>query len=155
MKKIFILTLGIILLTNSVFSQGIVRKRDSIESKKLDFIKSNLENSKKFLNILDSNKEAKDEYLLGLHHYEKARKELGKAFIGIGAFAILSSVSLSQENEGLGIASVGGLGMALFYDINSIIHSVKAIKHFKKSYKIAGVNPPNFGIYKKDKIKKQ
>ena len=152
MKKLFLFLFCSFQLIGNINSQNLNVKKDSNEIKRLEYVNLNLQDSKKFLIFLDSNKEAKDEYLLGLYHLEKGRKHLGKAFIGLGAFAILSSISISQENEAIGIASVGGLGVALYYDILSIVHSLKAIKHFKKAYKVAGMTPPGLNGFKKKKI---
>jgi hypothetical protein len=152
MKKLFLFLFCSLQFIGDISSQNLNAKKDSNESKRLEYMYQNIQNSKKFLNILDSNKEAKDEYLLGLSHLEKGRKHLGKALIGIGAFAILSSVSINNENEPIGIASVGGLGVALYYDISSVIHSVKAMKHFKKAYKLAGMSPPGLNGFKSKKL---
>jgi hypothetical protein len=136
MKKHIILIFGFLLYTGTVFSQDVNKKIESIEIKNLDSVKT------KFLNLLDSNKAAKDEYLLGLYHFNKARKDLAKAGIGVVAFAV-PVMYVNTENEGLVIALAGGLGLALYYDISSIIHSIKANKHFNKVYKITGFKPPS------------
>ena len=152
MKKLFLFLFCSFQLISNINSQNLNVKKDSNEIKRLEYLNLNLQNSKKFLNILDSNKEVKAEYLLGLSHLEKGGKHLGKALIGLGAFAILSSVAINNENEPIGIASLGGLGVALYYDITSIIHSVKAMKHFKKAYKLAGMSPPGLNGFKSKKL---
>ena len=152
MKKLFLFLFCSFQLIGMINGQNLNVKKDSKEIKRLEYVNLNLQNSKKFLIFLDSNKEAKDEYLQGLYHLEKGKKHLGKAIVGLGVFAILSSVSISQENESIGIASLGGLGVALYYDISSIVHSVKAMKHFKKAYKIAGITAPSLNGIKKRKI---
>ena len=103
---------------------------------KLDSVKTS------FLNLLDSNKDAKNEYLLGLHHFNKARKDLAKSLI-VGVAFVVPAMSVNTENEGLVIALLGGLGLSLYYDISSITHSIKANKHFNKVYKITGLKPPS------------
>ena len=136
MKKQIILIFGFLLFTGNVFSQDANKKIESIEMNKLDSVKTS------FLNLLDSNKDAKNEYLLGLHHFNKARKDLAKSLI-VGVAFVVPAMSVNTENEGLVIALLGGLGLSLYYDISSITHSIKANKHFNKVYKITGLKPPS------------
>ena len=150
MKKQAILIFGFLLFTGIVFSQGLNKKIESIEINNIDSVKT------RFLNLLDSNKDAKNEYLLGLYHFNKARKDLTKTGIGLVAFALPAMyINVNKENEGLVIALIGGLSLTLYYEISSIIHLKKAFKHYNKVYKITGVNPSSFisnkGIAKKVK----
>ena len=145
MKKQVILIFGFILFTGTIYSQGLNKKIDSVDFKKIDSVKTRLENSIKFLNLLDSNKEAKQEYLLSLRHDEKIRKASIIAAKGLAGFTILTAVSLNQENESLAMASfVGGLAAFFVYDITIVIHSIQSKKHLKKAYKLVGLNPPKY-----------
>jgi len=135
MKKHVILIFGFLLFTGTVFGQALNKKIESIEINKLDSIQTS------FLNLLDSNKDAKNEYLSGLYHFNKARKDLAKSLIVGVAFGV-PAIYGNTENEGLVIALLGGLGLALYYDISSIKHSIKANKHFNKVYKITGLIAP-------------
>ena len=145
MKKQAILIFGFLIFTGAVFGQGLNKKIDSIDFKKIDSVKNRLEYSIKFLSLLDSNKEAKQEYLLSLIHSEKIRKASSIAVKGFAGFTILTAVSLNQDNESLAMASfVGGLAALFVYDITIVIHSIQSKKHLKKAYKLVGLNPPKY-----------
>ena len=127
--------------TSSMNNNEISGKK-SFFNKDLNLINEDLENAKKFQKILDSNKDVKAEYLLAIYHFQKSRRELGKSLIGLGLFGILGAVAGSNENESIGIVAVGALGYSLFSDIASLVHSVKAVKHFRNAYKLSGLPPP-------------
>jgi len=119
-----------------------VNAKKSFFSRDLSLINQDLENAKKFEKILDSNKDVKAEYVLAIYHLQKGRRELGKSLIGLGLFSILGAVAISNENEPIGIVAVGALGYSLYTDIASLVHSVKAVKHIRKAYKLAGLPLP-------------
>ncbi len=126
----------------SILKTSGVSSKKSIFREDLESINQDFENAKKFQKILDSNKEVKTEYLLAVYHMQKGGRELGKSLIGLGLFGILGSVASSNEDENLGIISVGALGYSLYCDISSIVHMYKANFHVRNAYKLAGLPLP-------------
>jgi hypothetical protein len=143
MKKLLLSLLCIILFIGVCNSQILKSNKDSKTINQLNYVKFNLQNSIIFLNKLDSNTKVKEEYLLGLQHYEKAKGHLGRALLGLVSSSVLAAIAVNNENEVLGFTAVGGLVYTLYYDISSLVHSLKALKHFKKAYKLAGMIPPD------------
>ena len=56
MKKLFLFLFCSLQFIGDISSQNLNAKKDSNESKRLEYMYQNIQNSKKFLNILDSNK---------------------------------------------------------------------------------------------------
>jgi hypothetical protein len=142
MKKLLLSLLCIILFIGVCNSQILKSNKDSKTIGQLNYVKFNLQNSIIFLNKLDSNTKVKEEYLIGLQHYEKAKSHLGRALLGLVSSSGIAAIAVNNENEVLGFTAVGGLVYTLYYDISSMVHSLKALKHLKKAYKLAGMIPP-------------
>jgi hypothetical protein len=146
MKKFILLFVCFFTLSIFVNGQDSIRlvnpfPKKSSYIKKLNAESENLENARKFLKIVDSNKDVKSEYLLGLYHFKKSRRELGKSLLGLGMFGILGAIASGNEDETIGYVAVGALGYSLYTDLVSIIHTTKAMKHFNNAYKLAGISP--------------